>query len=307
MKCFSEKERSKIRIFVRFVFFFELFYFEIKLLIFAFLILTHLPIEKFCCIAQLLNFEQYRALMEGWASNMWNWYTGMLIWKIQNPWTALRGQMYDCYLDVNACYYGTRTGGEPLHVQYNCATRQVEVVNTTVSGKDKCTVRARIYGTDGRIIHEQEHKDVVIAANSSKTLFAVEQPSQILGAYFLRLELTDGSEPLSDNVYWLTTQPKDYSGLKQMAPSQADISIKLEKGNTDYSAIVYIKAKDKISFFNRVSVFNKKTGERILPVFYSDNYFTVFPNEEKTVTLTFAINLPQEDIVVVVREWNGKQ
>ncbi len=264
--------------------------------------------EEFCSIAQLLNFEQYRALMEGWASNMWSWYTGMLIWKIQNPWTALRGQMYDCYLDVNACYYGTRVGGEPLHVQYNYKTHQVEVVNTTASGKDKCIVRTRIYGIDGKVIHEQEKQNLLLTANSSKALFPVEQPTQVQGVYFLRLELTDGSKVLSDNVYWLTTQSKDYSHLQQMTPSQATVSINLEKKSGDYHARVNVKAKDKISFFNRISVFNKKTGERVLPVIYSDNYFTVFPNEEKVITLNFASDLSQEDIVVEVREWNdGKK
>ena len=37
--------------------------------------------------------------MEGFSSHMWEWYTGTIIWKTQNPWTALRGQMYDYYLD----------------------------------------------------------------------------------------------------------------------------------------------------------------------------------------------------------------
>jgi hypothetical protein len=245
--------------------------------------------------------------MEGWASNMWNWYTGMLIWKIQNPWTALRGQMYDVYLDVNACYYGVRAGGEPLHVQFNCATRQVEAVNTTVSGMDKCTVKARIYSIDGATVYEQEQKNVVLAANSSKALFEIEQPSQVQGAYFLRLELINDSKILSDNIYWLTTQPKDYSGLMQMKPSQADVSISMEKNDKDYKAMVHVKAKDKISFFNRISVINKKTGERILPVFYSDNYFTIFPNEEKKITLNFATELQQEDILIELREWNGKK
>jgi len=261
--------------------------------------------EEFCSIAQLHNFEQYRALMEGWASNMWNWYTGMLIWKIQNPWTALRGQMYDCYLDVNACYYGTRVGGEPLHLQYNYGNRQVEAVNTTVSIKDKCTVRIRMYGIDGKLLHQQEQKDVVLAANSSKTLFAVEQPSQVQGVYFLRLELIDGSDTLSDNVYWLTTQAKDYSSLKQMKPSQAAVTINMEKKDAQYNVKVQLKAKDQISFFNRISVFDKKTGERILPVFYSDNYFTIFPNEEKVITLKFASDLPKESIAIEVREWNN--
>ncbi len=261
--------------------------------------------EEFCDIAQLLNFEQYRALMAGWASNMWNWYTGMIIWKIQNPWTALRGQMYDCYLDVNACYYGVREGGKPMNVQYNYRTKQVEAVNTTLKDMDKCTVRACIYQLDGKMIHEQEQKNVPMKANSSKALFAIEIPTQVKGVYFLRLELTHGEQmKCADNVYWLTTQPKDYTALKNMPASQAVVNTNLEKKDGHYSASVNVKAKDRISFFNRVSVFNKKTGERILPVFYSDNYFTVFPNEEKTVTLTFESDLPKEDINIVVRNWN---
>ena len=262
--------------------------------------------EEFCNIAQLLNFKQYRALMEGWASNMWDWYTGMLIWKLQNPWTSLRGQMYDSYLDVNAGYYGTRTGGRPLHVQYNYANHQIEVVNTTVSAKDKCTVKVRMYGLNGNLLHEQVQNNVLLAANSSKALFEIKQPSQVQGVYFLRLELSDNSKLWSENVYWLTTQHQNYSCLKQMEPSQADVSINLEKSGMDYKASVVVKSKDKISFFNRIYVFNKKTGERILPVFYSDNYFTVFPGEERAISLNFASNIPQEDILINVREWNKK-
>ena len=263
--------------------------------------------EEFCDVAQLLNFEQYRALMEGWASNMWDWYTGMIIWKIQNPWTALRGQMYDCYLDVNACYYGIRAGGEPLHVQYNYLTRQAEMVNTTTADAGKYTVQARIYQLDGKMIHRQEQKEVITKANTSKALFAIEQPKEVNGAYFLRLEMFDGSKVVSDNTYWLTTQPKDYTKMQQMPPSQAAISVNMEKTSGQYQAKVTVKAKNAISFFNRVSVFNRKTGDRILPVFYSDNYFTVFPNEEKIVTLAFSSDVPQEDIHIVVRGWNDRK
>ncbi len=262
--------------------------------------------EEFCNIAQLLNFEQYRGLMEGWASNMWNWYTGMIIWKTQNPWTALRGQMYDCYLDVNACYYGVREGGKPLHVQYNYKTRQVEVVNTTLADKNGCIVRARMYQMDGKLISERKEENLVLKANASAPLFPVDQPSQLEGVYFLRLELSDGKEVFSDNTYWLTTVPKDYTQLQKMSPSRAAVSVNLDATGNHCRASVNIKAKDKISFFNRISVFNRKTGERVLPVYYSDNYFTVFPNEEKTVTLTFDSNLPKEDLYIEVKNWNDK-
>src|ERR1041384_1114979 len=69
--------------------------------------------------AQLVNFDQYRALAEGFTAHKWDWYTGFIIWKTQNPWTAMRGQMYDYYLDPNACLYGLRSGSENLHVMCN--------------------------------------------------------------------------------------------------------------------------------------------------------------------------------------------
>ena len=42
-------------------------------------------IESYCKYAQIVNYDQYRSFMEGWASKMWEWYTGILIWKTQNP------------------------------------------------------------------------------------------------------------------------------------------------------------------------------------------------------------------------------
>lgn len=77
--------------------------------------------------AQLVNYIQYRALYEGWSSRMWTKYTGLLIWKNQNPWTGLRGQFYDHLLDQTAGFYGCRCAAEPAHVQLNLVSYFVEV------------------------------------------------------------------------------------------------------------------------------------------------------------------------------------
>jgi hypothetical protein len=76
---------------------------------------------------------QYRALVEGLSSRMWSAYTGFLIWKTQNPWLGLRGQMYDWTLEPSAALYGIRAATEPVHVQL-CPRRggEVQVVNTTL-------------------------------------------------------------------------------------------------------------------------------------------------------------------------------
>lgn len=60
---------------------------------------------------------------------MWSKYTGVLIWKTQNPWTGLRGQFYDHLHEQTAGFYGCRCAAEPIHVQLNLSTYLIEVVN----------------------------------------------------------------------------------------------------------------------------------------------------------------------------------
>ena len=74
--------------------------------------------------APLIHVCFVRALMEGWASGMWERFTGVLLWKTQNPWAGLRGQLYDWRLAQNGGFYGVRCACEPLHVQLNLHTMQ---------------------------------------------------------------------------------------------------------------------------------------------------------------------------------------
>jgi mannosylglycoprotein endo-beta-mannosidase len=106
--------------------------------------------EDFAMKAQLANYDQYRALMEGFSNKMWDWYTGSIIWKTQNPWTAMRGQMYDYYLDPNACLYGLRKGSEPLHVMMNPLDSMVTIVNNGFTTKNNLMVQAKAYDMDGK-------------------------------------------------------------------------------------------------------------------------------------------------------------
>ncbi|MGB3629937.1 MAG: glycoside hydrolase family 2 protein, partial [Terracidiphilus sp.] len=49
----------------------------------------------------------------------------------------------------------------------------------------------------------------------------------------------------------------------------------------------------------------RKSGERVLPVFYSDNYVSLVPNETKTITIDAAdTDFKGEDALVVVDGWN---
>ena len=98
---------------------------------------------------------QYRALVEGLSSRMWSQYTGFLIWKTQNPWYGLRGQMYDWLLHPNAALFAIRCAAEPVHVQL--CPRQggvIQVLNSlgqTLAAK----ILVRAVALDGKQLYSQ--------------------------------------------------------------------------------------------------------------------------------------------------------
>ena len=257
-------------------------------------------IETYCKYAQVVNYDQYRSFMEGWASHMWDWYTGILIWKTQNPWTSLRGQMYDWSLDVNASLYGTRKGCEPLHAYYNPVTRKAGLLNTTLKDYTDFSIIARIYNLEGTLLWEKETR-ASSKANTVQELLDIPVPEGIQGAYFLRLAL-NADVP---NIYWLTTEPKDYTSLSQLPKSRPDIKTEIKKEGSNFVGTVRLSADSQISFFNRIKVFDRETGKRILPVHYSDNYITLMPGDQQEISLEFPANLPEERIQIVVDSYNS--
>ncbi|MDR0348909.1 MAG: beta-glycosidase [Tannerella sp.] len=258
-------------------------------------------IETYCKYAQAVNYDQYRSFMEGWASHMWEWYTGILIWKTQNPWTSLRGQMYDWFLDVNASLYGTRKGCEPLHPQYNRVTRQVELVNTAL-GSHQVTVKAVMYDSGGNVIWNNETQ-TAISANRVLRLYDVPLPQGITDVYFLKLMLLESGEVLTDNIYWLTAAEKDYTSLARLPKAATEVKVSVDRKGEKYSGKISLKSNGHISFFNRIKVFDKTTGKRILPVHYTDNYITLMPGDRREVEIEFLSGLTKDQIEIVVESW----
>ncbi|MDB5126262.1 glycoside hydrolase family 2 protein, partial [Mucilaginibacter sp.] len=130
--------------------------------------------EDFARKAQLVNYDQYRGLAEGFTAHMWDWYTGFIIWKTQNPWTAMRGQMYDYYLDPNACLYGLHNGSEPLHVMCNPVTGMVTLANNTFKARRSIMLVVKAFDMDGKEkLLTQVFVDIV--PSSTKKILSVKR------------------------------------------------------------------------------------------------------------------------------------
>ncbi|MGN6194815.1 MAG: glycoside hydrolase family 2 protein [Ginsengibacter sp.] len=265
-------------------------------------------VTDFADKAQLVNYDQYRALMEGFSAHMWEWYTGAIIWKTQNPWTALRGQMYDYYLDPNACLYGLHKGSEPFHVMYNNADGMVMIVNNTFRTKHNIMLKAEAYDMDGK---ERQLTQVFseIEPTVSKKYLSLKRALDRMGkdkGVFLYLSLFDENKNLlGDNLYWLPDSTGNYLGLQEMKKANVQVSAqKIKEGKVEVT--ISNEKENPVAFFNRLSLVNTKTKKRILPAFYSDNYISVLPGESKKIFIDYtpAVN---DNAALEVKGWNVEE
>ncbi len=262
-------------------------------------------VKDFALKAQLVNYDQYRGLIEGFSAHSWEWYTGVMIWKTQNPWTAMRGQMYDYYLDPNACLYGLRSGSELVHVMSNPIDGMVMMVNNGFSAKRNLMLVIKTYDMTGK---EKLLTQVFtyIEAGSVKKILSVKNILDELGAKdgaFLSLQLLDEQQQVvSDNFYWYPNKEGQYTGLQTM-PQAGQLVAKAKRISPEKIQVTLSNpTQQPVAFFNRLSLIDAQSKERLLPTFYDNNYVSVPPATSKT--LTIESKQASGNVQIALEGWN---
>ncbi|MEH6309053.1 discoidin domain-containing protein [Olivibacter sp. CPCC 100613] len=135
-------------------------------------------IEDFCRKAQLLNMEVNKAMYEGWLANMGKGATGIMTWMSQSAYPSLVWQTYDYYYDLNGAYWGVKKACEPLHVLWNQANNEVEIVNTSGQFVEDLDVRFDVYNMDGKAVKDFSRKQN-----------AQTKPGEVTGVFHLNFDL----------------------------------------------------------------------------------------------------------------------
>ena len=280
-------------------------------------------LEEFCQQAQIINFTQYKSIVEGWASLMWTKYTGILIWKTANPWTALRGQLYDWYLNPTGGYFGVKQClGERVHIQINRANgNALEVVNVTAEPIEGGRVDVETMDINGGRSHTSFDLDGTLAPlQTTKLTQKVIVPTE--GVTFVKLELRSASALASRNVYWLSPS-EDYTSLRRWRErGSATITGKVSVNGAGSFSLVLENGTDAVAFFVTAKVSKGAASpatadDLVLPVFLSDNCLTLFPGEAATIEINLETGSGSgsgseraerdlKDAVVVVEGWNVK-
>jgi hypothetical protein len=233
--------------------------------------------EEFCYLAQWLNYEGYRAIFE--SSNS-SGGMGMLLWMSHPAWPSLVWNTYDYFFEPTGAFFGCKKANEMLHIQYNAATRQVELVNLCSGDHDRLIAKTDIYGLRGNLLSTQV-KEFSSANDSAIPCFDVEKPAGE-PVYYIKLSLSGPEgEVLSENFYMLGQEPGNLRAVRSLPVAKFKKSIKF----SDRTARLTLEnVSDVPAVLVRV-VLKNIHGKQILPVEYSDNYFSLMPGEKKKVEI----------------------
>ena len=273
---------------------------------------------------QAMAYENERAMFEAYTRNKYN-STGVIQWMLNNAWPGMIWHLYDYYLTPGAGYFGTKKACEPIHVAYSYDDGSIAVINSTYEKVHGLNVTARVLNFD---LSEKFSKSATVDVDADGVERPITLPKSIDGlstTYFVRLDVTDLSgKPVSNNFYWLSTKPDTFDATKSTffdseITGWGDLTAlnSLEKVKPEVHASVEHKegkvlvrvglqnASKTLAFMTHLAIAKGKGGEDVAPIFWSDNYVSMLPNEKRELTATFeASELEGKVPVLEVDGWN---
>ena len=197
-------------------------------------------------------------------------------------------QTYDYYFEPTAAYFGAKKASAPIRIQWNPVSENVEVVNNNAMDRTSLTAEAMIRNVDGKVVY-QTRAELDSKEDTTTPVFGLsfDQP-ELTDVYFIQLILKQEGKVIADNVYCLGKEEGNLKQLHELPETEVDMKSSFRKEGDGWKCTVSLKnSGDVPAVMMRLKVYGEKTGESILPAFYSDNYFTMMPGEEKEVVITF--------------------
>jgi hypothetical protein len=161
----------------------------------------------------------------------------------------------------------------------------IEVVNYNAKNRTGLTAKAQLLNMDGSVQWEKE-TTIDCKEDSTVRCFKLDFPQTLSSVHYIKLTLKEGDKTISDNFYWRGLEDGNYQALNQLPKVELDKSTTVRKSGEEGMITTRLKnTSNQPALMVRLKVIGTKSSERILPVFFSDNYISLMPGEEKVVTM----------------------
>ena len=259
--------------------------------------------------AQLANYEAFRAMYEGRNALLFHPNTAVITWMSNPAQPSFVWQLYHYDLEPMSSYFAVMHASELVHIQFNEATGDVQVINNKPEAVANLRAQVAVYNLDGSLAYEHETK-LSAAPDVATDLGPIDFPATVSAIHFIKLDLRDAAgQSLSTNFYWraLPADPDDLSVLNQMPMVTLTAKLEVPKENMGRQRrlrVILHNSTGNIALMAHVQL-RRRSGQRILPAFYSDNYVSLVPGETKTIEVeASAIEFKGEAALIVVDGWN---
>ncbi|MGI4749772.1 MAG: glycosyl hydrolase 2 galactose-binding domain-containing protein [Janthinobacterium lividum] len=258
--------------------------------------------------SQLANYEAFRAMYEGRNAKLFAPVTGVLTWMSNPAQPSFVWQLYHYDLEPNASLFAARKGCEPVHIQLNENNGSLQVINNLSVPFLNAHAALKIFDDKSALIFSHEF-NVSASPSATTTLDSVKLPSPLPGIYFVQLELKNNEGKLvSQNFYWKSNAADvdNLSALEKLPLAKLDANVQQVIKDGNCMLTVTLKNPGKtIALLAHLQLHRKNSRERVLPVFYSDNYISLVPGESRTITVEAALaDLKGEQPMLLMDGWN---
>ncbi len=258
--------------------------------------------------AQLANYEAFRAMYEGRNAKLFKPCTGVITWMSNPAQPSFVWQIYHHDLEPNSSLFAAKKACEPVHIQLNEKTWDVEVINNLPAPITQSHASLTIYNLDGSTVYQHQF-EVEASPTAETSLGPVEWHANLSAVHFVKLELRDAAgKVLSDNFYWraLPDHPDNLQALESLPV----VTIEAEVARHDAGGKCLLDVKlhnpgSQIALMTHLQLRRQNSSERVLPVYYSDNYVSLVPGESRTISIeAAAADLKDQTPLIVVDGWN---
>jgi beta-mannosidase len=257
---------------------------------------------------QLANYEAFRAMYEGRNAKLFKPCTGVITWMSNPAQPSFVWQIYHHDLEPNASLFAAKKACEPVHIQLNEKTWDVEVINNLPAPVTQSHASLTIYNLDGSTVYQHEF-EVQAPPSAETSLGSVEWPANLSAVHFVKLEWHDAAgKMLSDNFYWraLPEQPDNLQALETLPT--VTLEAEVARHDDDGKCLLEVKLHNPgshIALMTHLQLHRQNSGERVLPVYYSDNYVSLAPGEARTISIEAAASdLQGQTPLVMIDGWN---
>jgi exo-1,4-beta-D-glucosaminidase len=246
---------------------------------------------------------------------------------LNGAWPNLHWSLFDYYLKPMGSTFGTKVGTRVEHVAYDYKENALYIINHSLVNSGNRSVSVDVVDIDGNSLGQEKHSINTEPNASRKIVDNVTGINKTQDVAFLKLELRDGGKDqtlLSRNVYWVSpkldvldwdhstwyhtpvTSYSDLTALNDLDPASVKLSVELTEAGGN-ALITLENESDVPAFFLRLNALDsssKSGGGEIAPIFWSDNYVTLFPHE----TLELSVEYPgiscSESVAIEVTGFN---